>query len=116
MAPQRCGAIDTNLVKEFGKSNKRRRPWLNWSVTKGSWGAYLHPSPTQYRRWQLILRHIASSLNLKKRPCPHPRMFTKSGLREKNVWYPADVEMALFAYATDPGRKEKRRGRNHRDR
>jgi hypothetical protein len=35
-------------------------------------------------------------------------MFTKSGLREKNVWYTADVEMALFAYASSPNRREKR--------
>jgi hypothetical protein len=98
-------------VEEFGeKQREKQRRWLAWSVTraKGAWSTSLRKKPAQYKLWLLILHHIASSLNLKKRPCPHPRMFTKSGLREKNVWYTADVEMALFAYASSPNRREKR--------
>lgn len=113
LSPQRCGVIDTHLVREFGKG-KEGRAWLDLSVinTKRS-GFSLRDNPKlyeQYERWQFILQHIACRLNCKKQACPHPRMFTKSGLRKKNQWCHADVEMALFTYAR--GRRRENQGQS----
>jgi hypothetical protein len=47
LSPQRCGAIDTRLVEEFGeKQREKQRRWLAWSVTraKGAWSARSRPS------------------------------------------------------------------------
>jgi len=39
-------------------------------------------------------------LNKAGKTCPHPEIYYEKDLREKGVWLPADVETALFSYAS----------------
>ena len=106
--PQEYGAIDTRCVRVFGEGDpdSQKHRWLNlrasrwqskgkktpWSIpeTQSKW-------PAGYRLWINILRYIARK---HQSNCPHPAKFVNDGLRRKGEWTPADVEMALFAYAT----------------
>jgi hypothetical protein len=104
--PQIFGAIDTRLVRVFGKGDldAQRYPLLNLSVKwSGERWAILSSQPgwaEEYGKWVGILNYIADSLNKDGKPCPHPQKYVQSGLRKKGIWLPADVETALFSYAS----------------
>ena len=101
--PQEYGAIDTRCVRVFGTGvrHAQQHDWINlrarndgsgWSISKAQrhW-------PDEYAVWINILRYCARSLHQK---CPHPPSFVGGGLRQQGVWNCADVEMALFSYAS----------------
>ena len=101
--PQICGALDTRLVRVFGK-NAQKYPLLNLSAQEIS-GRWAIPStqagwPGEYGTWFKILKLIAEHLNDNKIQCPHPVSYIQSGLRTNGIWFPADVETALFAHAS----------------
>lgn len=98
--PAQYGAIDRRLVGVFGKeaaSNCHR--WLPLRI--GNMQTFRLVWTGAYPKWTDILRYFALKLNEKGIGCPHPEQFVKEGLRDRGVWTCADVEMALFAYASD---------------
>jgi hypothetical protein len=110
--PQEYGSIDTRCVRVFGSADRSapRHGWLNlrasvndqkrWYINKkqSTW-------PSDYANWVNILRYFASALPSN---CPHPARFVESGLRTKGLWLCADIEMALFAYASQQLDSKKR--------
>jgi len=104
--PSIFGAIDTRLVRTFGQGDPGARPYklLDLAVTrKGKrWEIKSRQAgwPREYGTWTTILNHIAKTLNEKGEECPHPPQYLQSGLRKKGVWLPADVETALFTFAS----------------
>ena len=106
--PREFGAIDSRLVRVFGRS-RRQEPqhnWLKLTAHTAKRGASIRINksvwPSEYRKWIFILRTFVNQLNFGENPipCPHPKEFKKSKIRTKNHWACADVEMALFAYAS----------------
>jgi len=110
--PRIFGAIDTRLVRVFGKGDLQSGGQyqlldLNvkfdtrWQIPRDQEGW-----PQEYGTWVLILNHIAGTLNADAIPCPHPQQYLQSGRREEGNWLPADVETALFSYASQVVRRE----------
>jgi len=104
--PYAFGAIDTRLVRVFGLSDLTVSKYhiLNITVTNID-GRWVIPTmqgtwPSEYRTWILILRELSDMLNDNGVRCPHPKIFPQAGLRVDGNWLPADVEMALFAFAS----------------
>ena len=101
--PQEYGAIDSRCVRVFGKGDpdSSRHSWLDIRVRNDGYGWYIPRTqshwPKGYGVWLDILRFFSNRLT---RPCLHPQSFVATGLRCKNMWTCADVEMALFAYAS----------------
>ena len=95
--PKEFGAIDSRIVKVFG--NQSDNPWFNLA-TPNAGGAIIQANQWEegYQSWIDILYYFSSKLG---NTCPHPNNFTKVGLRNCNVWTSADVEMALFVYASN---------------
>ena len=100
--PEQYGAIDTRLVRVLGNGDpiNSRCDWLpltaynpspsRWAIRPASW--------TQgYKVWINILRYFANAM---PDNCPHPESFNRHELRQDGIWTCADVEMALFSYAT----------------
>lgn len=104
--PQLYGAIDTRLVRVFGRRDTDIEGfmWLSLEVRNYGYGWYIPESqaswPSQYDTWIEILHHIASLCNASGHKCPHPEKYIAIGLREKGIWIAADVETALFSYAS----------------
>lgn len=103
--PSEFGAIDTRLVRVFGKGDSRNKKadFLKLSVSKPNGGSINRDKetwPSEYRVWTNILRYIAQKMNDNQSRCPHPSAFVEAGLRENGTWHCADVEMALFSYAS----------------
>jgi len=103
--PSEYGAIDTRIVKRFSRKFKGvSHGWLDLAArpVEGRW--YIPKSqsgwPKEYAKWINILRFFAEHLNSGNAPCPHPPAFPHFGLRQKGIWCAADVEMALFSYAS----------------
>ena len=102
--PQEYGAIDTRLVRVFGQgdADARRHHWIKLSASKGRYGRWSineaqNAWPGEYETWINILRYLATRLG---GDCPHPASFVRAGLRHEGVWECADLEMALFSYAS----------------
>lgn len=101
--PQEYGAIDTRCVRVFGAGDPgaRQHNWIDLRVRDDGYGWYISKTqarwPGAYAVWVNILRHFCAILHAN---CPHPSAFVRSGLRQQGVWECADVEMALFAYAS----------------
>ncbi|MDK2940325.1 MAG: hypothetical protein PWQ51_2490 [Methanolobus sp.] len=105
--PSEYGAIDTRIVRVFGKGDEKSSqvdllnlkvnstPEKRWYINK-----YQPNWPAEYGKWINILRHISKQMNKNDLPCPHPHNFIDAKLRESGNWFCADVEMALFSYAT----------------
>lgn len=104
--PQVFGAIDTRLVRTFGEGdpNSSRYSLLNlkvahsgerWAISSSQIGW-----PGEYGNWTDILNYIAKKLNDDKEMCPHPENYYEFRLRPRGIWYPADVETALFSFAS----------------
>ena len=108
LAPIEYGAIDTRLVRIFGKSaNNEKESWLSLKVQIGQKGRYYIPVcqadwPDDYSKWINILRFFANIANNPETGqfCPHPPTFIDRKLRSKGKWGCADIEMALFSYAS----------------
>lgn len=104
--PQIFGAIDTRLVRTFGEGDKasQRYQFLNlsvkWSGDRWAIPTYQSGWADEYGKWICILNYIANTLNKNGTRCDHPPEYVQAGLREKGIWLPADVETALFSYAS----------------
>ncbi len=100
------GVIDTQLVRTFGHGDPeaQRYPLLDITASHsgGRWAiAAAQPGwPEEYGVWIGILQDIARHLNREEICCPHPGGFVATGLRIEGIWVAADVEMALFSYAS----------------
>jgi hypothetical protein len=101
--PMEYGAIDTRCVRVFGEGDppSQRHHWINLRATNGGYGWYISKTqrawPSAYGIWLNILRYFSQQL---PNNCPHPEAFVRYGLRSNNEWACADVEMAIFAYAS----------------
>lgn len=101
--PQEYGAIDTRCVRVFGRGDSptQRHDWLSIRARNDGYGWYIPKTqsawPSGYGQWIDILRFLAHRLPPN---CPHPPEFVALHLRSRNVWTCADVEMALFTYAS----------------
>jgi hypothetical protein len=101
--PQEYGAIDTRCVRVFGEGDLciQRHKWLNLRARNDGYGWYIPKSqsawPSAYGIWLNILRFFSHQL---PKDCPHPEKFVLAGLRKRGEWACADVEMALFTYAS----------------
>lgn len=104
--PQLYGAIDTRLVRVFGGGDPDSEGlgWLSLEVRNFGYGWYIPEYqtawPGEYDTWISILHHIASRCNLRGHKCPHPDEYITAGLREEGIWIAADVETALFSFAS----------------
>ena len=104
--PQLYGAIDTRLVRVFGtgSGDVEGLRWLSLAVKNFGYGWYIPEYqtswPGEYDTWISILHHIASRCNSLGYRCPHPDEYITAGLREKGIWIAADVETALFSFAS----------------
>ncbi|MDK2986614.1 MAG: hypothetical protein PWQ96_2258 [Clostridia bacterium] len=104
--PQNAGAIDTRIVRVFGKGDLAsvKYDWLDLKVVNYGYGWYINENqkrwPGDYFVWLNILTEIRDQLNNNDVRCSHPDVFVESGLREKGKWSCADVEIALFAYSS----------------
>jgi hypothetical protein len=116
--PSVFGMLDTWLVRTFGEGDPdcQKYKFLKLEATnpvnkktkkKSGWAISTSPEswPSEYGTWIQILNNISCTLNDEKIKCPHPLNYIQSGLRKEGVWYPADVETALFSYAYE-GRGE----------
>jgi len=76
---------------------------LSLKVTNSKYGNYINRNqsgwPKEYIKWISYLKYIAYQLNELGIKCPHPKNFIKKSLRKDNIWFCADVEMALFAFS-----------------
>ena len=101
--PQIFGALDTRLVRIFGNSAPDYH-LLNLDAEKSGDRWLIPPTqpgwPSEYRTWIAILNYVADKLNHDGKTCPHPRIYYENDLREEGIWLPADVETALFSYAS----------------
>ena len=104
--PQLYGAIDTRLVRVFGKGNTdiEGLMWLSLEVKNYGYGWYIPEYqtswPSEYDTWIEILHYVTRLCNGGGYECPHPDEYVDLGLRDKGIWIVADVETALFSYAS----------------
>ena len=105
--PAQYGAIDSRQVRVFGEDNLSNNPhqWLPLRAMERRTGWEIESTDEHgwhrgYGIWIDILRYLGLKLREKDIKCPHPPRFVDEGLRDSGVWTCADVEMALFAYAT----------------
>lgn len=101
--PTIYGALDTRCVRVFGKgdSSSKRHDWLDLTAKNYGYGWFIPETqknwPSGYAKWLDILRTFCALLPAN---CPHPSAFVNQGLRSNGIWTCADVEMALFTYAS----------------
>lgn len=112
LIPEDFGVIDTKLVRVFGKSGKH--PWLKLRANSQENAVYTNRNvwPSEYFKWLEILKCIAVKLEELCIYPPYPlqwERFIKRGLRVLGKWYCADVEMALWRYASDVLKDKKKR-------
>ena len=104
--PQLYGAIDTRLARVFGKGNTdiEGLMWLSLEVKNYGYGWYIPEYqtlwPSEYDTWIEILHYVTRLCNGGGYECPHPDEYVDLGLRDKGIWIVADVETALFSYAS----------------
>jgi hypothetical protein len=104
--PQLYGAIDTRLVRVFGRGDAsvEGHRWLSLEVKNYGDGWHIPERqsswPSQYSVWIEILHYVADLCNTRGHKCPHPDDYVAAGLRDKGVWIAADIETALFSYAS----------------
>ena len=104
--PSEYGVIDTRIVRMMGVGDaiSKRESWLSLRARNDGYGWYIPKNqsawPREYSKWINILRFFSRLLNDSGRPCPHPEAFSRNGLRTQGIWVCADVEMALFSYAS----------------
>ncbi len=104
--PEKYGAVDSRCVRVFGLGDPaaNAHDWIKLQAredTPNRWNIQQHKWAEKYILWIDILGRLAQSLNEDRVRCPHPERFVKAGLRKRGSWTCADVEMALFAYASE---------------
>ena len=110
--PAIFGAIDAPLVRVFGHGDPgaQRYHLLDLAATPAGtrWtiSARQPAWPGEYGAWIKTLQAIARRLNREEVCCAHPEPFLRSGLRDRDIWAAADVEMALSSYASEILRKK----------
>lgn len=104
--PSEFGAVDTRIVRVsgMGDPNSKQQNWLSLKARNDRYGWYIPKNqsawPKEYSKWINILRFCAHFLNNFGKLCPHPEGFLTNDLRKRGIWACADVEMALFSYAS----------------
>jgi len=104
--PSVFGAIDTRIVRAYGTGDPTAQKYhlldLQATCSGSGWAIPSNQEawPGEYGTWTATLHRIADTLNEGGIKCPHPAPMIESNLRERGVWLPADVEMALFDYAS----------------
>jgi hypothetical protein len=104
--PQLYGAIDTRLVRVFGRGDAdvEGLKWLSLEVRNYGDGWYIPANqtswPSEYGTWIEILHYMADLCSTRGHECTHPDEYVAAGLRDKGVWIAADMETALFSYAS----------------
>ncbi len=104
--PWEYGAIDKRLCQVFGRGDpaSQHTELLSLKVEHNGnrWDLKYQQAewPSEYGTWIQILRMIANELNQSGMPCPHPELMYARNLRKKGIWECADVEMALFSFAS----------------
>lgn len=103
--PAEFGAIDTRLVRVFGQGDaaNQRHAWLPLRVTQYTTGRWAIQAPDWergYALWINVLRWFAQELSAAGVACPHPEGFLLAAGSPRGEWRVADVEMALFAWAS----------------
>lgn len=102
-ASQAYGALDTRCVRVFGQGDpeNQQQDWLKIYARNYSYGWFIPKTqtlwPAGYLQWLRVLDLFCLELPA---DCPHPRRFVEAGLRNQGVWSCADVEMALFTFAS----------------
>ena len=91
--PEHFGAIDRRCIYVFGMDGLK---WISLSNRNKD----NHDRLREYKVWVNILRYFSYKLQINQISCPHPKEFADVGLRDSETWMCADVEMALFTYAT----------------
>ncbi|MDR3543130.1 MAG: hypothetical protein P4L69_19520, partial [Desulfosporosinus sp.] len=104
--PNRSGALDCRTVRVFGIGDPtvNQYQWLTIRVqrSRSGWSVVRNRMwHLEYQKWLRILERMVSLVNAKGIFCPHPRKFLDTGLRTEGIWTSADVDMAIFAYATN---------------
>jgi hypothetical protein len=105
--PSEFGALDTRITRVFGKGDPLHSYVhlldLEAEDQGGKWFIkYPQPAwPSEYSTFIFILRIMADYLNREAIPCPHPEILYNYGLRKRGIWECADVEMALFSFASE---------------
>jgi len=105
-APDAFGAIDTWIVRVFGKNGQSSHHCnlldLHATPIDGRWAILASQIgwPGEYGTWIKVLTYISKKLRDDGILCPHPHQFEDLGLRSDGEWFNADIEMALFNYAT----------------
>jgi hypothetical protein len=109
LAPKEYGAIDTRIIRIFGATvTDNTKSWLMLNTVADKNGRHAIPEtqrgwPEEYSTWIKILRFFTVLANSPEtgQVCPHTTQFVERELREKGKWACADIEMALFAYASE---------------
>jgi hypothetical protein len=105
--PSEFGALDTRITRVFGKGDPLHSYVhfldLEAEDRSGKWFIkYPQPAwPSEYSTFIFILRVMADHLNRRGLLCPHPDILYNYGLRKRGIWECADVEMALFSFASE---------------
>lgn len=106
--PWEYGAIDKRLCRVFGRGDPASQHTellslkVEYDYRKNRWDLKYQQTewPSEYGTWIHILRMMANELNQPGTSCPHPEVMYAKGLRKKGIWECADVEMALFSFAS----------------
>ena len=105
--PSEFGALDTRITRVFGLGDPKHSYIhlldLEAYDTGRKWFIkYPQPAwPDEYSKFIFILRYMVRILNQQEIRCPHPQILYDHGLRTPGRWECADVEMALFSFASE---------------
>ena len=114
--PAEFGALDTRITRVFGLGDPKHSyvHLINLEAKDQGWKWFIkYPQPAwpdEYSTFIFILRYMMQKLNRQGIKCPHPQILYDHGLRTPGVWECADVEMALFSFASEriyPKNKQK---------
>ena len=105
--PAEFGALDTRITRVFGLGDPKHSyvHLINLEAQDQGWKWFIkYPQPAwpdEYSTFIFILRYMMQKINQQGIKCPHPQILYDHGLRTPGVWECADVEMALFSFASE---------------
>lgn len=105
--PAEFGALDTRITRVFGLGDPKHSyvHLLDLEAEDKGWKWFIrYPQPAwpdEYSMFIFILRYMVQALNREEIRCPHPQVLYDHGLRIPGVWECADLEMALFSFASE---------------
>jgi hypothetical protein len=105
--PSEFGALDTRITRVFGRGDPKHSyiHLLDLEAEDKGWKWFIrYPQPywpDEYSKFIFILRYIVQNLNERGIKCPHPQTLYDFNLRTPGIWECADVEMALFSFASE---------------